>query len=376
MHRKKIMRIVAFLVVVCLSSIVLIAVFDVNSSVPLSQMNYIAQSPVTPRADGQLCEAVSSENLLTWEQILASSPPITSGVGSGILHDGISGGTWIGNYTFQIPVNTSLTANYHIWYPSSDINSQPLSLRYLVLLNEQQVYGALGEPTDPYYDITLQPGENRTLSIIIPPLKNGLHDLVIVGIANVNEEPPTTGFATTNFGRVTLVVGDDINLASRPYVPLASLANNAFLPGIILNMGFSTEEIKIWDWPDMSVSTQPDTPFTFYIQAGYDAAINTTNEQTSNLPFPEEILSAFVMFINYQQVAINADPVLYALLNSNTNVASVATTIQTPSELGRHDIVVIRINYPGIAMCILSGTEDGVLFPFPVYTWRVAIDNQ
>lgn len=372
---RKIIFILSFLVLLLFIGGIFIY-YPIHTPETITESFFSTSVPVTPRSDGRLCEEIPLDVRISWEQIRASSPPVSSGIGSGMLYDDLPGATSIGLNTFQIPVNTALSGSYHIWYPNTAINTHPLNLRYIALLNEQQLAGGIGETHNLYYDITLQPGEDRTVTLNIPPLAEGIHEFIVVGISNIDRDPTSTGFATLDFGRFTLVAGENPQVHSRPYVAFPPAPENSSSPSVILNLSLAPEIIRVWNWPETRLRTSPNTNLNFYIQFGYDSAINPRTLQTASVARPDYIVSAIVLFVDYRQVNINADEVLYALVAQDTNLVTVETILQTPEEKGTHDIVVLRINYPGVPMCILSGNLEGQFFPFPIYGWRVGIENQ
>jgi hypothetical protein len=297
---------------------------------------------------------------------------MSSGVGYGIADGDISDSTFLGNHTFQVKSNAPLKANMHIWYPSTAANSKALTLRYIVLLDEIQLIGAIESSVGPFYDVTMQPGEEITMTIDIPSLQQGIHELIVVGLTGISDEPDNLGIAKLADSRTTLVAGTTPLPLNRMYSQLSpdgSMARGD--PWISLMLGQVGGSLKAWNWPETVLPVKSGEPFEFTIFAGYQGP---TKREGVPGAAPENMPFALLTFLDYQQVDVRPGVrVLYSRVSKDTAYARIISRLP-PLTLGRHDLVVLRINSPGVPMCIQNGPLDGQIFPFYLEAKRVAID--
>lgn len=201
---------------------------------------------------------------------LLANPPMESGIGTGFGARDIPGAVPLGNNTFQIPPERKIEASYHLIYPKTDINSISLPLRIYAILDEQVVENAFHHSSGDYYDIVLDPGTVTTLTLSIPPLPPGVHDLIIFSITGVDQETDPYGdFGFTDF-RVSLVVGQDAKLIPRQYANFPSLKSISPLDsitGVSLILSSNSEKPEAWSWPETRREITGDDPFVLYAYA-------------------------------------------------------------------------------------------------------------
>lgn len=356
--------IIALLLFACISS-----PSSISLVTPTSLWNIV---PITPRPDGNLCWDSQQAGSRAWATVRAGPPLASSGVGYGIAEGDISDSTFLGNHTFQVKPAIPLKVNMHVWYPNTVANSKPLTLRYIVLLDETQLSGAIDFSAGPFRDVTLQPGDEITLTMGIPALTPGIHELIVVGLTNVNGEPDNLGIIKLADSRTTLIAGETSQLLNRTYLPVSadgSMARGD--PWISLMLGQANGALKAWNYPHTVLPVRAGEPFEFTIFAGYTGPTKregVPGANPANMPF------ALLAFLDYQQVDVQPGVhILYAQVPKDTAYARIPAQF-APPKLGRHEIVVLRINYPGVPMCIQIGPQDGQIFPFPVEAKRVAID--
>lgn len=309
---------------------------------------------VTPSVNGTLCWDVS---LLggkpTWEQVKRD-------FGTGLVMKlDILDAKEIGYQTYEIPSGLPLEAELYVWYGAE--NSKYADVRFLVLLDEQQLDAFT---SNRYYrDVTISPGSEITISIKIPPVSLGVHDLVIIGIPFLNEYPNPEGIVRILSYRITLVVPPitfpfrQIDFVNMPAKGLLSRGE----PKIPLMLSLSDRELKVWDWPHEWLSTKTST-LDFFVLSGYE---NVTNLDAPYLSEPESSFFALTFFVDYQQVDVESgNRAIYGKVSNDTAY----TTIQAKMNLqqGKHHILVVKINSPGIPMCVLYGPPSGRILPFDV----------
>lgn len=309
---------------------------------------------VTPSVNGTLCWDVS---LLggkpTWEQVKRD-------FGTGLVMKlDILDAKEIGYQTYEIPSGLPLETELYVWYGAE--NSKYADVRFLVLLDEQQLDAFTSNRY--YHDVTISPGSEITISIKIPPVSLGVHDLVIIGIPFLNEYPNPEGIVRILSYRITLVVPPitfpfrQIDFVNMPAKGLLSRGE----PKIPLMLSLSDRELKVWDWPHEWLSTKTST-LDFFVLSGYE---NVTNLDAPYLSEPESSFFALTFFVDYQQVDVESgNRAIYGKVSNDTAY----TTIQAKMNLqqGKHHILVVKINSPGIPMCVLYGPPSGRILPFDV----------
>lgn len=265
----------------------------------------------------------------------------------------------IGYQTYEIPSVMPLVAELHFWY--GEENSRQANIRLFTLLDEQQVDVFTSKQF--YYDVTIPIGSEVIVPLQIPPLSSGIHDLVIVGIPYVDEYPNPEGIVRVLNHRITLVVPPitfpfrQINFVMLPAQGLLSRGE----PKIPLMLSLRDEDLKVWNWPNEWLNTETDV-VEFFVIAGYE---NTVNLDAPDLTEPEYSFFALTFFVDYQQVNVEADKLaIYGKVSNDT--AYTSNRINIDLEEGKHHILVIRINNPGIPMCILYGPPGGRILPFDV----------
>lgn len=317
---------------------------------------------VTPSVNGTLCWDVS---LLggkpTWEQVKRD-------FGTGLVMKlDILDAKEIGYQTYEIPSGLPLETELYVWYGAE--NSKYADVRFLVLLDEQQLDAFT---SNRYYrDVTISPGSEITISIKIPPVSLGVHDLVIIGIPFLNEYPNPEGIVRILSYRITLVVPPitfpfrQIDFVNMPAKGLLSRGE----PKIPLMLSLSDRELKVWDWPHEWLSTKTST-LDFFVLSGYE---NVTNLDAPYLSEPESSFFALIFFVDYQQVDVESgNRAIYGKVSNDTAY----TTIQAKMNLqqGKHHILVVKINSPGIPMCVLYGPPSGRILPFDVIATLHGVD--
>lgn len=350
-------------IVFLLSGVILMGCSITKPPNDLSSLITWSDLQVTPSVNGTLCWDVSLlGDKPTWEQVKRD-------FGTGLVMKlDIPGAKEIGYQTYEIPSGLPLEAELYVWY--GEENSKYADVRFLILLDEQQL-DAFTSNRD-YHDAMISPGSEMAIPIKIPPVSLGVHDLVIIGIPYLNEYPNPEGIVKILPYRITLVVSPittfpfrQIDFVNMPAKGLLSRGE----PKIPLMLSLSDHELKVWDWPHEWLSTETST-LEFFVLSGYE---NVTNLDAPYLSEPESSFFTLVFFVDYQQVDIESgNRAIYGKVSDDTAY----TTIQAKVNLqqGKHHILVVKINSPGIPMCILYGPPSGRILPFDVIATLHGVD--
>lgn len=306
-----------------------------------------------------------------WE-LTVTHPPMSTGAGINMTN--ISNGINIGMATYAIPEQQTITLTYRYLYlgaGAGDILSLPM--RFLLFVDEQLITTVFNGREQPYYDTTFYPGEGGSILVDIPPLPPGIHDVILMGIANVDREPQGTEFPQKLEYRLTLVSGGENSISPRPYIKFKA-AKRFWIRfpednGFSLNLSLDAKRVRDWNFPDTILSLPLNTPVVFYIYAGY---LFTSNGDYPDEPVAGEQPLALAMLVDYKQVSFSEDtPILYEVVTPSTQYSRIPVHFLPPQTPGLHEITVVRITYPGFPMCLLRGSER--IYPDGLYVNRVGI---
>ncbi len=347
---------------------------DTNQeSSPAHRSGIYAGLPITPRpTEDGLCWDKSQVfgPLSAWEQVKNERPMRSSG-GSRVLHGVGAGDVSAGIYNnsiYEVPPDTAFEVTYHLLYLNDDEPEAEQHVRHIVLLNERQLYDAINAQDGPYYDVTLKSEDLSTLTIEVPPLKRGVNELVVLTLINPIEGDP---FTLDFYGyRETLLVDEPEPVFARPYQLLPPADHD-----LTVWLNLSLDEIhKDWNWPETYLAVDKGSVLDYNIEAGY---LSVENGAMPDLPPPETARFAIVTFLDYEQIEVMENtPVYYGEVATDTEVAQIKTQLPIPETIGRHHILVVRIDNPGVPTCLLQGPSDGYFLLFSVYGDQAAIEVQ
>lgn len=312
-----------------------------------------------------------------WEgrwQLFRANPPMTSGAGIALtsLSDSIN----IGDNTYEASALKPVTGTIRYYYPATRQNSTPVPIRFLLLLDENQLTTRINGVFRPYLDVRMNPGDDGEVTFDVPALKTGIHDLVLLGLTEVDQEPDPYGAMAQLSLRFTLVAGDGGTLLPRPYRLLKADQSvpkrKSGEAGIDLDLSLDEKGPKGWNPPETSVPLPLGKPLDFFVYVGYESAENTSHP---GAPLAEKEPFALILFVDYHQVPLAADnPVEYGIVALTTNYAHLPVQLFPPQVPGRHDILAARINYPGFPVCLLRIDQDNPRpYPEAVSLVRVGI---
>ncbi len=323
---------------------------------------------INPRANSDLCATMLPEEIDTFEKIKQSFPPY--GLAVGLLPDDFSIPNRIANQTFWANSNEQITLDWLFWYPNG--NDKPASLRLFVLLDERQLDNALPEP-GKYNDITLERGNDLALKVKLPPLEPGVHDVIAIGIPYPDNTPDVYGITLVIAQRMTLIVEPTPtqfrNIVFSPLAAEGTIKNDD--PLLTLDLTIQPDGIEIWNWPDPWLTVQENTPTTFYALAGHQDVTNLDAPLVEPL---EESFFATLFFVDYQQIEVApGQPAFYSKVDKDNAYGRIPLQIPSLPE-GKHRILVLRIDTPGVPFCVLKDKPTERIIPFSVHGRLVGVE--
>lgn len=302
-----------------------------------------------------------------------TNPPILYGQTMGLIS--ISDGTLLALNTYEVPEQIPVTATIRYYYTGTGPgDTAPISIRFILLLDEQQVTTKFNSGDDvlPYFDVLIYPGDDEALTFDIPPLEPGIHDINLIGFPGVDLEPNYVGLNPGWAYRFTLVSGGDDSLLPRLYTQFR--AGNRFLfkrvmDKVVVDLSLSLErnELLDWNYPNPLLPVPIGQPIDFYIYAGYEDIVISNYP---DIPNANEQPFALILLDDYLQSAFSDEtPVIYGIVSNNTAWSRIPVHYSPSHVPGSHQIVVVRINYPGFPACLLN--PEGRMYSVDVDLNRV-----
>jgi len=147
-------------------------------------------------------------------------------------------------------------------------------------------------------------------------------------------------------------------------------------PGMAIELTFTSKEdrkdgIRIWNWPDPWLTVNTNTRPSFYALAGYE---DVNNLDAPSLKPLEESFFAILLFVDYQQVKVIPNyTVLYGAANKDNAYMRIPIELSKLPE-GKHHILALRIDTPGVPYCLLRGELKERILPFSIYGRLVGIN--
>ncbi len=307
-----------------------------------------------------------------WPSWIAN-PPIPYGQTMGLM--GVSDGTLLALNTYEVPEQTTVTATIRYYYMGTGPgDTAPVSIRFILLVDEQQVITKFDSRDEalPFLDVIIHPGDDEAITFDVPPLEPGIHDINLIGFPGVDQEPNWLVVNPYWTYRFTLVSGGENALLLRPYTQLKASNRSIFKRDmdkmfLSLNLSLERNELLDWNYPNPLLPVPIGQPIDFYIYAGYK---NIVFSDYPGIPNAREQPFALILLDDYRQSAFSDEtPVIYGIV-SNTTAWSRIPVHYSPSQTpGSHQLVVIRITYPGFPSCLLN--PEGRTYPVDVDISRV-----
>jgi len=319
---------------------------------------------VTPQPNGAECLDIE---IPSWDQVKRD---FTYGLLGSIYSDNISEIREIGSGTFSVDANKPQTFNLRLWYPEG--NQRPATLRMFVLFDERQLKDVFAN-SGLYDDVVLDRGSDTTIPLKIPPLAAGVHDLIVIAVPYPEDYPIPEGIVKLVYWRITIFA----NPSPSPFRKLSfvslpaegSIKKND--PLLYLELTIKKDKLVVWNWPDPWLDIDANNPIEFFTLAGHSYVDNL------DAPPLEELKASFfslLLFIDYQQIEIAPNQMaIYGKVDKDTAYTRIPLTIN-PLPEGRHYMLVLRIDSPGVPMCILRGDSQGRILPNIIYGSLVGIN--
>lgn len=303
------------------------------------------------KTNDNLCKRMLPEELDTGDGI---KQDFTSGMAVGFFPKDLSKPRKMADDTYWVDSNEQLLVNWVFWYPKG--NEESLNLRLLVLLDEQQLTNVFPE-SGGYKDLYLNPGDDITFQITIPPLTAGVHDVTAITIPIPHNDPDQYGRVDLISNRITLMA-EPISSPFRK-IDFVSLSSEGSIrkddPAMALELTLKPNGIDVWNWPDPWLHQNINESAHFYALAGYE---DVTNVDAPSLAELEESFFSLLLFVDYQQVEVAPNQIaFYGKVDKDTAYARIPFEIP-PLPEGRHQVLVLRIDTPGVPVCILKGGGD------------------
>lgn len=316
---------------------------------------------ITPQAENSLCWDLSLiEKPPAWEEIKQS---FQSGLLIGISQEDISGAKEIGYQTYTIEPNQSTEVKLRLWYPGQ--NTDPAAIRFFALLNEKQLQNVF--PSNQYYkDVIIPAGTETTVTLYLPPLAAGIYDFIIIGIPYIENYPTPEGIVKVLNHRISLIAGAPPSTPFRQ-ISFSDLPPDGLIskgdPKISLSLTLADDSIETWNWPEQWLTTKPGVPLKFSMLTGHE---DVTNLDAPHINKLDSSFFSLLLFFDYQQIEIAPNQTtIYGKVNKNIAYARTSVEIILTSS-GKHQILALRINSPGVPMCILRPPPGGRILPFDV----------
>lgn len=345
---------------------------SINIIADLTPIQDIHQSlSITPQPNNQLCWYDANFLVDRWDEFIASRS-FTGGVINRLV---IQNGTLIGQETYQVMPDTPIQFTYQSYFYSTLTSN--ITIRYIALLNERQLSNAFNRVDTPYVDLTSDSEETQTLDITIPPLEEGIHELVVIGIEQA--DIMNDGRAGVFPIRVTLVVGNPpltVDRTQYEFVQPTEYRNRSNADTYWSLSLHSDQSHLIWDYPNV-YKPVVDT-LNFYMSVGYME--NAIRQAERNItPQPQPI--ALIALLDYEQVPIQEDKwVYYGMLSPDNSFTFIPANINVSDYNGETELLVIQISYPCIPYCLLVPPpvlgQEGYYFYFGLDVRRHGVDVQ
>lgn len=282
---------------------------------------------------------------LTWEEAKNVGPQNMSVWGIG-FDEASSRPSVVGFHTLRVESNVVITAPYHYLNRSNETQAR----RLFVLLDERQLPGAIGDDQEALYsDVTVGPRSETTLTLTLPPLAPGAHDLIVVNVLNPGNSPGL------DYSRYTLLAGDGGEQIPRDHVSLedTNLPLSYLSLVITENTDDSLKELSKWS----VARAEPEEEIEYAIYAGY---MDVTGPGTGKPLGGDVHRFAILTFLDYRQVAWRPgeETVFYGEVSKGT-IGRILGGVQAPKRTGRYNLLILLIENPGVVLGdIVRGPDE------------------
>jgi len=371
-----------FILVVC--SLVMVVGCTSPATAPTSTAEGVNQSrdirdiyqaiSITPQPNNRLCWNTGDSLEQTeaqWNEFIAN-PMFEEGLAFVLFVT--DGAEVLGRETHRIAPNTPIHLTYRGYYHNANDSSASQTVRYIALLNEQQLPNAFDDSDTPYHDMVFNYHETQTFDITVPALDEGIHEFILIGVQQADLS--NLGNIGLFQSRLTLIVGnpplvfDATNYVSvEPYEYRTSAnADNYWSVNV-----HGDQSQKAWAYPE--VYKPATNQLDFYISTGY---MISTNAQVEHDISPQSQPIALITLLDYVQVPFQQDKmVFYGILSPDNAYSFIPASIDVSGESRKRELLVVQISYPRFPNCFLFPSQpEGRYFSFAVSARRYGIDVQ
>lgn len=346
-----------------LSRIVLIASFMLPSIMTIPRL--VQTDTLQPDSAG--CDLPSIDEPYVQGDLQAFAEEV--GLNTGFVsYFAIRDAALLGISTYRVSADQPVTLDYHMYR----IGDTALTIRLILLLNEQQVEVSLDGSRSHYHDKVIQPRQETSSSFELPQLAPGMYNIVLMGILNPDSDPSETrdfdSFKSNTLRRLTLLVGDDTPLERDVDYMLLDAAGSRAKNGGSINFNLSLDDsLKVWNLPERALSVTRGSEVTFNIQTGYITDSPDSPYRTSRF--------ALVLFYGgTQQAVFSEQSVLYAEVDDDNGYAAIPVRVVAEHAAGHQDIIAMRIENPDLPLCKDMGTVTQQSLAFDFWGQRQSIE--
>ena len=355
------------------TSIALVVIFLTTSCSPSNGSHFDESSTIgwedlqiAPKTNEDLCADIPLEEL-NWETL---KKDFAYGLFGGIFPSDLSNLYKLSDGTLWVQANEQVLLKWRFWYPPN--NERPANLRLFILLDEHQLANALPEPGS-YNDMNLQQGDDKALNVTLPRLEPGVHDIIAIGVPYPQDYPDETGIVRLVSWRITLIAKPFSSPFRKIYfrsLPAEGsiLKNDPLIP---LSLTRRKDGLDVWNWPNAWLDTNVNNDLEFFTLAGYNHVENL------DAPPLDELKASFfalLMFVDYQQIEVADNQMaLYGKVDKDTAYTRIPIHL-SDLPFGKHVVLMLRIDTPGVPMCVLKGNPKERILPNSLYGSLVGIN--
>lgn len=271
---------------------------------------------------------------------------------------------FVGIGTYGADKGEQVTFDY--WFYDGSAQLRETKMRFIVLINEQQVAAIVDSTNEYYHDVMVRSNTIVKFSVQLPPLDTGLYNIAVVYITDPDSYPELGDDQLISANVISLIV-DEPNVVRRDltFTRLEAYARRGGPNNPTLRISNMLEEDTLQMWhPGGALEVLPDTPFDFFIKLGYIPG-SPLGTQVSQF--------AVLLFMDYRQIPFDeTTPVFYGEVDDQTAQAHIPMTLTAPSEPGKYDILSIRVLNPGYVICETVEVPERSIFE--MFAERVSIE--
>jgi hypothetical protein len=142
-------------------------------------------------------------------------------------------------------------------------------------------------------------------------------------------------------------------------------------PRIPLVLTLEESSTDVWNWPDSWLDLTPNQDIEFFALAGHNDVKNLDAPDLAEL---EASFFSLLVFMDYQQVMYAPDQMaFYGKVNKDTAYSRIPVKLSSPLP-GKHHLLVLRIDSPGVPMCLLLGDPTERILPNSIFGSLVGVN--